>query len=267
ADDSSVTTVSEEVTSQGAIVDGLHRQATAVRLALGEARERLHGPDPNIEPGATRSLRAFQLYNQSYQLGREGKWPAALEIARQVVAEDPEFASGWVWLAWSIRNTAGRDLPPSSTSPRLEEIRRSYLPFLDRAMALVNTVPPWERYWIEGSVRTLSGNPEASVPLYQALLRLRPDHYYGANNLGTALTALKRTDEALEPRELISNQRPNDINAAWRVAADLMSRHDLKNAQPFIDRVRHLLNDAPIDETGRDNIAVWLRMLPVYLMW
>jgi tetratricopeptide (TPR) repeat protein len=133
-------------------------------------------------------------------------------------------------------------------------------------MALINTVPPWERYWVEGSVRTLTGDHQAAVPLYQALLRLRPDHHYGANNLLNELLALGRDDDALRARVLIANQRPNDINASYGVALELLAHHDVNGAQPFVDRLNRLLQGEPATPM-RDNIAVWLKMIPLYIEW
>ena len=67
--------------------------------------------DVSIEFATTASIKAFQLYAESYRLGRLGNPKAALGPAREAVTVDPNFASGWTWLAWMVRNAAIRELP------------------------------------------------------------------------------------------------------------------------------------------------------------
>lgn len=267
ADNASLATVSEDIVGLDGIAAGLHREASAIRLALGEQRDRLHGGDPKVEPAATKSLRAFQLYNQSYQLGRENNWGAALEVAHRVVVEDPDFASGWVWLAWATRNSEMRSAIPESDESKIAKVRPHYRPFLDQALALVDSVPTWERYWIQGSYRTLLGDSEGSVPMYQALLKIRPDHFYGANNLANAFRRLNRDDELVEVNRLIADQRPNDLGANYTAASDAVSHGNITGAQPFVDRVRQLLKGEPLTNPARVNTTAWLTMLPVYVAW
>jgi serine/threonine-protein kinase len=80
ADDAVVATIEEEANGEQAILPALRRQGARVRVALGEQRHRIKGSG-EVEPATTGSLRAFQLYNESYQLGRAQKWPAALAVA------------------------------------------------------------------------------------------------------------------------------------------------------------------------------------------
>jgi tetratricopeptide (TPR) repeat protein len=198
ANDSVVATIGEEATGQQMVLAALRRQATRVRLALGEHRDQIKGADPKIEPAATTSLRAFQLYNEAYRLGRQNQWRAARELAYQLVEIDPNFASGWIWLAWSIKNTEF----PNTGAPSDTQISR-YREYIERALRLAERLPEWERHWVTGSYYTLLGEHAKAAPQYEALLRLRPDHYYAYNNLTWALSNLLRAEDARERIRLV----------------------------------------------------------------
>jgi len=265
SDDRVAVTLNEEAAGQQAILAALHRQASRVRLALGEQRARLKGADPNIEPAATTSLRAFQLYNQSYQLGRRGNWASALELARQVVAEDPQFGAGWIWLAWAVGNAS--PLGPSAYAyddPRLREIRPQYRPYLERALALAETSPEWEQAWIKASYYTLLGDDGRAVPFYQALLTLRPDHFYAANNLEVAARRLNRVDLVVSAAQLLSDQRPNDFIANAEAATRTIEQtRSEQAARPYVDRMQTALQRLGNQVRPQS----YLDFMPAYAAW
>jgi tetratricopeptide (TPR) repeat protein len=274
ASDVVVATLSEQVSGQEAILAALRRQASRVRVALGEQRDRMAGADPAVEQASTRSLRAFQLYNQSYRLGRERRWPAALEIARQTVEADPDFASGWIWLAWATRNAEFGDspllrygVPPTE---RDRENRETLRPFVERALALTNGLADWERLWIRASASTLLGDHAAAVPLYEALLKLRPEHFYAANNLVTALRRLNRPDDLDRATQVLADQRPNDFGFNLEAATRLLARPGLswavnqQAATPYLDRLNALRAQA---EARTPIVGRWMAFMPAYRAW
>jgi serine/threonine-protein kinase len=264
ADDAVVATIEEEANGDHAILPALRREGARVRLALGEHRDRIKGSG-DVEPATTQSLKAFQLYNESYQLGRARKWPAALAVARQVVAEDRDFGSAWIWLAWCTRNAELGDTTTGLESQEVLRVRETYRPFLERAVALADSAVPWERHWILGSSHTLLGDDRAAVPAYEALLKLLPDHFFAANNLAGALERLNRPAEALQAWKFIADQRPNLLDANYRYAWDLVRRErNVQEARPYVDRVRRLL---PADGKPDDYRHLWLKWLPTYERW
>ncbi len=237
SDNAVVATLGESARGQNGVLDALQRQAIRVRGALGEKLPAIHGADPNVEQASTSSLEAFQLYNESYRLGRENKWPAALATARQVVTVDPDFASGWIWLAWAVRNTEGID----AGTPEDPQISR-YREYVDRAMQLVNRVPAWERHWVTGSYYTLTAQFASSIPEYQALLKFRPDHYFASNNLLRALLRLHRSQDYplyLSTRQQIALQRPNDPGALVDAAQAAVPADGTGAIFPTVHRSTH----------------------------
>ena len=207
-----------------------------MRRELGEKLPLIRGADPDVERATTASLQAFQLYNQSYRLGRQGNWPAALEVAREVVKADPEFASGWVWLAWAVNNTELK-------SP-LEKRIAGFGDYLERGRQLEDRVPEWERHWITGSYFTLTGQSAESIPHYQALLQLRPDHFYALNNLLSELTKLRRLEDYpvyLRAAVQMGVQRPDNPAAlATAARAGVLQTGLFESAKPFIDKLEML---------------------------
>ena len=237
SNDAVVATIGSETTAQSGVLAALQKQAVQVRTELGEKLNRIRGADPNVEPAATASLQAFQLYNQSYRFGRDGNWQAALEVARQVVKLDPEFASGWIWLAWAVKNTE-RINARTPDDPRIA----AYRDFAERAMQLTSRVPEWERHWVTGSYYTLTIQPAKAIPHYQALLRLRPDHFYALNNLNGAINQLHRPEDypwyVKNVQEMATRRDPNRPTAlAWAVTASVDQTESAQSAKPFLDRL------------------------------
>ncbi len=249
-----------------AVPVALSQAADSLSKALGDAREVIAGSMAVVEPVTTRSLKAFQLYNQAIPLGHSGQWEAAEILARQAVAEDQDFAVGWAFLAWTIRR-ARLDLTPipARHNPRLETVHREIRPFLDRAMRLTGNVSEWERHWIEASYYTLTDNDEESVPRYEALLKVRPDHPNAANNLGNTLMRLGRRDALLRMRKFIADARPTDAASNFEYALEVVfQRRDAAAAKPYLERAVALTVS---DNRQRRYINDYIEWLPTFTAW
>ena len=148
----------------------------------------------------------------------------ALELSQQAVAEDREFASAQIFLAWMLHNTGA----PSKT----------YLELAERALSLSSRATETERLFILGSYHELSGDRAKAEAAYAALLQLQPDHYWATNNLTGNLFQQGRTHDALKYVMQIADVRPNDPVLNYRAAeqiARLMG--DRTRAQPYARRV------------------------------
>ena len=265
ANDSIVTTITEEA-ADGAVGEALKRAATRVRLALGERHERITGINRQNEPVSTRSLKAFQLYQEASQLQRQGRFEAALELARRSVAEDPEFATGWILVAWTAVAKAGAAIPGALQQPHFRAVRDDIRPALDHALRLADTLPEWERLWVLGSYHSLSLEPARAIPFYEALLQFRPDHHHAARNLQIELRRLGRHDERMRIAKKYADQRPNSLPLNFDAAALIVERsRKVEEAKPFIDRVRRLL--PPVESDEQLSRRAWLEWLPMYVAW
>ena len=243
----------ERAADQSQVPAAVARHARRMRESLGEHLPRLSEAAGDHQQATTASLKAFQLYNRAYQLGQRGEWAASLTLAREVVRADPEFASGWIWLAWSLNNTkADRDAIRDAAQ---------------RARTLAAATPAWERLWIEGSFHSLTSNFVEALPAYRALLELRPDHYYAANNLQMALLMLGRRGEASPLFERIAALRPLDLAAQHRAASNVLaSTRDVGRARPYVDRIRTLLAAGASTPNAAQG-AMWVEMFEAFTAW
>ena len=162
-----VASVREEAAGDSEFLPAVHRLANRVRARLGEALADIELSARALEKVTTPSLSALQLFSEADALIalQQGKSDVAEELLRQAVAEDPDFASGYMHLAWSIRNQR-RPAP-------------EYLPPAERAVALAERVSERERYFILGSYHNMLGQDEQAVTAYEALLRLYPRSLLG----------------------------------------------------------------------------------------
>jgi serine/threonine-protein kinase len=223
ADGDASRTTSVEVAGLDGLTSALRDLAQGIRHALGEPRSATSAAP--LERVTTPSLRALRLYSESFVLGERQQWPAALELARSAIAEDPDFATAQIWLAWALlRNGYSSE---------------TFLPVAERAVALASSTTDWERLWIEGSYYGMRGDDRRADGAYTALLRLKPDHYWAANNLAVMYQRQGRALEAVPYIVKLAELRPNDGQTAFRAAHQLAQhRRDFDAARPFVERAR-----------------------------
>lgn len=218
-----------------------------------------------LQPVTTASFRAFELYNQAYERGLAGAWPAAEAAARLAVAEDPACASCLVWLAWAGQRADAPttpSMPPVRSDP--ETLRHEIDPLLNRALVLARDVSDEERYWIEGSVRFLRGDFEQALRPFEALLALKPGHDFAAVNLGAAYLALGREDDYLRVRRVLADARPDWTDAAFTYASHVVAlRADVTTAARYFQGVVATTGNTVVRRLAQE----YLDWMPVYAAW
>ena len=222
--------VSENARDESAIFAAVRRQASRVRATLGEALPLIEASERRLQKVTTPSLRALQLYSRGYARYREEqrlRAPAnhavSAELFRQAIAEDPEFASAYNMLGWSVR------------FPDREDALRHWA----RAVELSPSTTERDRLFIEGVYYDQTGQPEKAVAKYEALLRLHPDHFYAANNL----TNTYRELGLALPTELMvrgADSRPNNHELQIRAARLLRRTGQLDRATVYLERAADL---------------------------
>ena len=249
-----VASFSAEAEGQKQVVPAVRRLSNRVRNTLGEKLSSIQESEQKLEKVTTPSLRALQLYSQADALIRqeEGQAPAE-ELLKQAVTEDPEFASGYMHLAWAIRN---QGKPESEWRPHSE-----------RALELSKTTTERERYFIRGSYYQQIGEDEKAIAPYQALLRLYPDHYWGTGNLASLYAELGRQEEASALRVNFADLRPNDFTAQVGAAMTLaIENENVLQAQPYLQRAKTLASLVDAQSTAAF-WPVWLQLFPAYEHW
>ena len=190
-----------EAGSQNEILGAIHVLATDVRRKLGESILVTPRTGEPLEQVTTRSLRALQLYSEALdQMIRHGTEAGnGIELLREALREDPDFASAHVMFAQGLRDLGD----PEAAS------------HFERALALAHTASERERLFITGSYYASKDNGEESftkaVTAYQELLRHYPDDLWALNNLSVLYEMWGRREKSLRLGMHIADLRPEMI--------------------------------------------------------
>lgn len=260
-----VVSLSEEAAGRHTVVASVRRLADRVRKALGEKLAGIGHDEPRLAKVTTPSLRALQLFTQADAMIGADNNAAAEALLRQAIVEDPEFASAYMHLAFSIVNQ-GR--------PREEA-----LPYAKKAVELSGNATVRERFFILASFYSIAGQQQKAAGAYEALLRLYPDHFWANSNMSIVSFLLGRYEEGARYRARAARLRPNSFTFNMLAAGDL-SRWPTKpfEAQPFVRRALALgtyesaLEKARESQaSGEDHIwarsVIWLELYPAREYW
>lgn len=255
--DTSSGQVSEAVFGKSPEIENLIGLASGLADRLAHRISEQPKTDPPLESVTTNSLQAAKLYTTANRmlvdenLGGGSLSAAAEELLFEAIAEDPEFASAHLLLAWSIARQ-GR--------PRVE-----FMPHADRALELVDTATENERFFIRASHLGLKGEHEASIPVYQALINRYPDHFWGVSNLTYALLSERRLAENADMWVPLANLRPTSMRLNFRAYFYLRHMGDPR-ADALAARIRNLAS--PEDWTGQQGHGLfWIETSAAHRAW
>ena len=165
--------LSEEAAGQSEVLPAARRLASWARETLHEELSKFSviPESERLAKVTTSSLRALGLFmeagGESGQAQRESRGgPRWLpDLYKEAIAEDPEFASAYIWYAWALRNTR---TVPARAAPQ------DHIPYAERAFELADTTSELEKHWIRGSYHETVGEFDEAVAAYEVLLRLDP---------------------------------------------------------------------------------------------
>jgi len=228
--------------------------SVVVLTAVAAAWPRFQSLRPSAKAAptiTTRSGTARKLYSQADAMIAQDRNSEAETLLREAVGQDPEFASAHILLAWSVRN---QNRPASD-----------YLPIAAHAEQLSAGASESERLFIRGSALWFRGDERQACALYEALVKIQPDHFWGVNNL---MDCIQRDGD------------PAAVANLWSQLADSEAEDFDKNvlagwANRFLigDAVRggrYLERAEQLQRTGARGVGVsdaWLRLLPAYEHW
>jgi serine/threonine protein kinase/tetratricopeptide (TPR) repeat protein len=222
-------TFHQEVRGQDNILPAVQNISSEIRKALGEQLFRIRGKDQPLPSVTTQSLPALRLFAQADSMIGYSDNAAALELLRQAVREDPDFAMAQIYLAHAICNE-GRP-------------REEFLPPAEKAFMLSESVSERERYFIRGSYYFLKADVGKAMINYRALLKLHPDDYWANNNMHNILAdRLNRNEEAVPYAVRIADTRPNGFMENYRAAFDLKRwSNRAEEALKYAERARRII--------------------------
>lgn len=247
-----VATFSERALGQRETVGAIQRLSDRVRKGLGEELPSIGKSVQKLERVSTPSLRALQLYSHADALIGEHSNDQAEPLLREAVREDPDFASGHVLLAHSLSNLG-----------RPEEVGVHY----QRALALSENSTDAERLFIQASYyQRFLGDHNRAVEALELLVRLYPDHYWATTNLMVAYHSIGQPRRALPYFVRRADLRPHNFDIQLRAAHALLLLGKPKDAEPYVERARRLVNTEE-DLPARSWRAAWLRLYPAQAKW
>jgi DNA-binding winged helix-turn-helix (wHTH) protein/tetratricopeptide (TPR) repeat protein len=178
ADGNTIATYAEEAENREALPHAVDKLATSLRHGLGESRRTIaHFNQPMFSDKArTHSMEALEAYSQATVQSQSGHFAEAMELLKQAVALDPEFAAAWLDLSSYAGNSNDR-------SAMNGYLRKAYA-VRDQA-----TLPM--RYLIEARYASeVQGDLFGAEQSYKAMVALYPRN-------ATALSALGDTQRQL----------------------------------------------------------------------
>jgi tetratricopeptide (TPR) repeat protein len=239
---------------------GMEDSLSAVRKISERVREKLGEtlpPESSETPlvkVTTSNLRALQLFSRAdslmmtFDLNEIEHQAAAEELLRQAVAEDPNFASAYMHLAYAIANQ--------------KRPVKEFRPYAEAALHLSEGTTERERYFIHGSYYTLLGQPEKAIAAYEALVSLYPDDFWGTTNLAGSYYSKGRFRDAVALEVRRADLRPWDFRANYTAASDLAPL-DRVRSRLYVERARALVSPAAMQDS---NVA-WLELFPAAEAW
>jgi hypothetical protein len=225
------------------------RLTLEVRRIAGERAAGRQASEARLAHVTTPSLRACQLYSHAYRDSQEVNWPVSERLARDAIAEDPQFASAHLWLAWALHNLR-------KSEPEMDRE-------LDLALRYSGTATDRERQFILASEKTIHGEHEEAVGLYRRMLVSYPDDFWARNNLIEGL--LKLGQEVATERYGLSDARPTDLILARAAERSAMLANDATAGARFVRRIQKIAESSNPRDQSADTWVLGYRLHDLWL--
>jgi eukaryotic-like serine/threonine-protein kinase len=210
-----------------AVIPAIDRLSQDVRERVGESLRSIRS-GPALWQVTTSSLEALRKYSQAEQVLARGDEMGALALLREATALDSAFAMAYRKEAAILGNLG------------VEHTRQ--IEVVERAQRHRARLPEKERYLSEAMYHSvITGNRDALIRAYEAVLRIDPDDPAALNNLANEYQEMGELDRAEElyrrniagpwpspvPRQnLVSNQlQQGDLQGAREALADYAEAH------------------------------------------
>ncbi|HVS03472.1 MAG TPA: serine/threonine-protein kinase [Thermoanaerobaculia bacterium] len=244
----------EEAPRQEAVLAAVRRLASRLRAALGERPAGRGAGEERLAQVTTPSLPALRLFTRGEALIAQGNHAAAEDLLRQAVAADPEFVSGWIYLAYAISNQGSRREESSAAA--------------EQALALSAGASERERAFVRASASALRGDWERAIVGFEALLSLYPDDFWAHSNLASLFEQLDRHGEAVPHAVASARLRPYLDWTQLRAARALsIWANRPEAAEPYLRRGEALLAAVPREPATLGWNEAWLLGYRAHRHW
>jgi tetratricopeptide (TPR) repeat protein len=198
------------------LIDAADKLARALRSKAGESLREVNGT-PALAQATTSSLEALRKFSEASRANSAGD-RAALQLAREAVALDSTFATGWAALAGMISNWGGS--PSSRDSAMTQAYRyRDRLPARERELVTA-------RYYNLGPGRDRT----KSAAAYQSVID-QGDSTVGTINLGEVLRTRREYARAESLNLISSRLNPTNVIAIGNTYELQVNQGKMKEAE------------------------------------
>ncbi len=226
-------TLSEKASDRHAVVRTVEKLATNLRSELGETLPGLGTASTELAKVTTESLPALQYFSQGLERLYLNQQQASRDFLERAVAEDPDFATAHVFLAW-VNDNIGYETADASDKAKSAH-------HFERAFELAGTTSDRERLFILGSYyQAYEPDLEKAAQHYKALLRYYPDDYWANNNLAILLHRHGRVEESVPYATAMADARPNALFPSLVAAQVLAVTGRLADAKPYLDTIHRM---------------------------
>lgn len=243
-----VASISEEGPADTQLAAAVRQLSNRVRETLGEKAAEVQQSNQQLEKVTTPSLHALQLYSQADDMMRAGGQAAAAELLKQAIAEDPDFASAHLLLAYTYEN-----------QEKIDQAK----PEFERARELAGSASDRERLFILASyIDKVEKDVPRAISAYESLLRVYPDHYWATNNLYAAYRVSGQWEDMRRVIYRLADLRPDDLGWNRIAACGKYNDKGTSGGRRYAERAMTLAKGAN-DEPEID----FLERLPVFQSW
>jgi len=218
------TIASQQIEAEGKeqVLKSLGQAALDLRKQFGESLATLQKYDAPIEQATTPSLEALNVYSKGLEQIYGGNYKDALPLFNKAVELDPNFAEGYVWLAWTWSNL---DDDAKTAS------------FAEKAYALRDRVTELEKLHIDEIYHIYTtGDFEKQKEADELIIRLYPNDWLAHASLALGYNMIGQHEKALaEAREAI-RLGPNEVHLYWLLSWALMSLNRFDESREVIEQ-------------------------------
>lgn len=212
----------ETATNQDHVLDALGHISSRIRRDIGESLASLKKNDRPLPLVTTGSLQALKLYADGNDLWARGKWQEGVNLLRQAVQADPDFAMAHAALGRAYFSHIYND--PKQGREETE-----------KALALANRTTDRERQFIQAQFQSDLKHYDEATGLFQAYLATYPDDWGTRHNFATMLFNANRPQEAVDQFQEVLRIAPHDAGAYINLATTYDKMGDFPNALKAYD--------------------------------
>ena len=249
ADSSSIGAIQQQVARPEELPRAIDKMANTLRHSLGESRRTIARFNAPLSPVSTSSLEALKDFSQTAPLGQHGKFAECIELLKQAVALDPNFAAAWLDLSTYSDNALDHEDAKKYLQKAYDVRQNSTAPVELLITARYNTIITGDLYAGERNYKSWISLYPRQVQPWSGLTNV----YREMGRNVDMLNAAQRTLE-LAPAHGVAYQAL--ANAQISVGQFAMARTTLETAQKkeldgenlryLLLRVGHLQGDAAL---------------------